>query len=68
MTSCRLRIQDGVGAVNVARQERPDVVLLDIGLPGGGGISVLDRYANWRRSPQRRFRCSRTRFTIAHRV
>jgi len=41
-----VQAQDGVGAVNVARQERPDLVLLDIGLPGGDGISVLDRYAN----------------------
>lgn len=37
--------QDGVSAVSVARQERPDVVLLDIGLPGGDGLTVLERYA-----------------------
>ena len=38
--------QDGVGAVSVARQEHPDLVLLDIGLPAGNGIAVLERYAN----------------------
>ena len=38
--------QDGLNAVVIGRQERPDAVLLDIGLPGGDGISVLDRYAN----------------------
>ena len=38
--------QDGVGAVSVARAERPDLVLLDIGLPAGNGLVVLERYAN----------------------
>jgi two-component system KDP operon response regulator KdpE len=36
---------DGYTAVAVARDTLPDVVLLDIGLPGGDGISVLERYA-----------------------
>ncbi len=36
---------DGYSAVAVARDTLPDVVLLDIGLPGGDGISVLERYA-----------------------
>jgi CheY-like chemotaxis protein len=35
---------DGYFAVEVARKELPDVVLLDIGLPCGDGISVLERY------------------------
>jgi two-component system, OmpR family, KDP operon response regulator KdpE len=38
--------QDGLSAVSVAVKERPDLVLLDIGLPGGDGISVLRRYRN----------------------
>lgn len=36
---------DGYAAVSVARQLQPDLVLLDIGLPGGDGITVLDRYS-----------------------
>jgi DNA-binding response OmpR family regulator len=41
-----VQAQDGVGAVSVARQEHPDVVLLDLGLPAGDGLKVLERYAN----------------------
>ena len=37
---------DGVGAISVARHERPDVVLLDLGLPAGDGLAVLQRYAD----------------------
>ncbi len=38
--------QDGLGAVSVAQHEHPDLVLLDLGLPGGDGVTVLQRYAN----------------------
>jgi two-component system CheB/CheR fusion protein len=34
---------DGPGAVDVARRFRPDVVLLDIGLPGMSGYEVAER-------------------------
>jgi len=34
---------DGLQAVTIARRQRPELVLLDIGLPGGGGLSVLRR-------------------------
>ena len=35
--------EDGMGAIAAARRERPDLVLLDIGLPAGDGYVVLDR-------------------------
>lgn len=31
---------DGIEAVNVARQDRPDLIILDIMLPGQGGLEV----------------------------
>ena len=37
---------DGLAAVSAALTEQPDLVLLDIGLPGGSGLTVLHRYSN----------------------
>jgi CheY-like chemotaxis protein len=39
--------EDGLGAVTTARRERPDVVLLDLGLPAGDGYTVLERFRNF---------------------
>jgi len=38
--------EDAIGAVSIARQVRPDLVVLDLGLPGGSGTSVLERLRN----------------------
>jgi PAS domain S-box-containing protein len=38
-----LQVEDGAEALTVARESRPDVVLLDISLPGMGGQQVLRR-------------------------
>ncbi len=37
---------DAVMAMSIAMQQRPDLVLLDISMPGGNGFMVADRLQN----------------------
>ena len=37
---------DGYAAIAAAQKERPDLILLDLGLPAGDGFVVLDRLQN----------------------
>lgn len=39
-----LSASDGISAVSTAQKQQPDLVLLDIGLPGGDGMWVLERF------------------------
>lgn len=35
---------DAMAAISEARKSRPDLVILDLGLPAGGGHAVLERF------------------------
>lgn len=38
---------DGTTALSLIRSTRPDLILLDVGLPAGDGFSVIERLANF---------------------
>lgn len=35
--------QDAISAISTARKEKPDLMVLDLGLPGGDGLTVIQR-------------------------
>lgn len=46
-TGCEIAMAyDGVQATGTLRREKPDLIFLDIGLPGGDGYLLLERWAN----------------------
>jgi DNA-binding response OmpR family regulator len=38
-----LSAEDGISAIAMTLKEKPDLVVLDLGLPAGDGFSVLER-------------------------
>jgi DNA-binding response OmpR family regulator len=36
-------VADATTALGAARQHRPDLMILDLGLPGGGGLILMER-------------------------
>jgi DNA-binding NarL/FixJ family response regulator len=59
---------DGPAAIEAVRALRPDVVLLDIGLPGTDGFSVAERLATEAHAPRVIFISSREAATYGARL
>ena len=38
-----LPVGDSITALSEARRQPPDLIILDLGLPGGGGIAFMER-------------------------
>ena len=36
-------VSDAISALSEARKQTPDLILLDLGLPGGGGLNLIQR-------------------------
>ncbi len=43
--------RDGKEAIQVAAHELPDLILLDLGMPGLGGVSVIEAVRGWTTTP-----------------
>ncbi len=45
--------ETGEDALDLVARRRPDVVIVDLGLPGIGGIEVIEGIRGWSRVPTR---------------
>ena len=43
--------RDGREAIDVAAHDRPDVIVLDLGMPGLGGVAVIEAVRGWTTTP-----------------
>jgi len=42
---------DGTGAINAAVEEKPDLLMVDLGMPGMGGLEVIEAVRGWSSAP-----------------